>query len=76
MVANVIPFPKSRQVAWIERLAARRAYRKGMEELAMQTIENAFRESANISGAEEILFKDARLLFVASMRRALSRAIG
>ena len=58
-----------------ERLAARRAYRKGMEELAAKAVEKAFRESADISGAEEILLKDARLLFVASMRRALSRTV-
>ncbi len=58
-----------------ERLAARRAYRKGMEDLAAKVVENAFKESANIAGAEEILFKDARLLFIASMRRALIRSV-
>jgi hypothetical protein len=75
MTTNVIRFPKSKRVSWAERLAARRAYRKGMEALAAKAIETAFRESANISGAEDILLKDARLLFVASVRRALNRSI-
>jgi hypothetical protein len=77
MNSNVIHFPQSRPTAasTSERLAARRAYRKGIEQLALKEIEKLFRDSAHIPGAEAVLLKDARLLFVASVRRAVSRAI-
>jgi hypothetical protein len=77
MSSNVIRFPQSRRMVTTtsERLAARRAYRKGIEQLALKEIEKLFRESAHIPGAEAVLLKDARLLFVASVRRAVSRAI-
>ena len=75
MTSNVIRFPKARQVTSTDRLAARRAYRKGMDQLAIKAIENAFMESANIPGVNDILLKDAQVLFIASMRRALIQSI-
>jgi|GEM_PF-3521260 hypothetical protein len=73
--SNVVRFPKPKKASSIDRLAARRAYRAGIDELAFNAIEQAFKDSAGIPGSEEILLKDAQLLFVAAMRRALSRAI-
>lgn len=75
MTANVIRFPNSKRASAPDRLAARRAYRRGMEQLAIKCIEDAFRASADIPGTEDLLLKDAQILFVASIRRALSRAI-
>jgi hypothetical protein len=50
-------------------------YHKGLEKLATKTVASILKQSADIAGAEEVLLKDARLIFIASIRRAVARAL-